>query len=400
VFNQKLTSTSDKGIEVNSIFIQGDAVVSRNYTVGITTPTDAGNPGDVVYNANPTKGGTIGWTYTVENGWYAFGAVSSDGGEFIFEKVGIGTTTAGNCTLKVGSGTSELCVNEHGVGIGGSMATASEKLAVNGAVVAIAFTGDGSGLTDLQNDSLLRGVQTGLGTGIHPINNINVGFGTTAFDASYTVHIGSPGTGKNDLIVNNQSRFIGTVNFTDASSDGLVVLDSVDVKGGTIQVGVVTATSELRVGVSNTVFSATAAGVGIGTASPRETLDVEGSARLKSYYEISQPVTSTSNRIDIDISRGQSFTHTTTENVNDLRIINPPSGGTFAFTVKIVQGTTPRTVDIDTFVNSFGNSVNVFWPGGIAPVVTQSGGTTDIYSFMSFDGGSTLYGGVVGQNFT
>ena len=68
--------------------------------------------------------------------------------------------------------------------------------------------------------------------------------------------------------------------------------------------------------------------------------------------------------------------------------------------MKFVQGTTPRGVGIDTFVNSVGNAVNVFWPGGIAPVLTQSGGATDIYSFMSFDGGSTLYGGVVGQNFT
>ena len=76
VFNEKITSTSDRGIEANSIFLQGNAVVSRNYTVGITTPTDAGNPGDVVYNANPTKGGTIGWTYTVDNSWYPFGAVS------------------------------------------------------------------------------------------------------------------------------------------------------------------------------------------------------------------------------------------------------------------------------------------------------------------------------------
>ena len=401
VFNEKLTSTSDKGIEANSIFLQGDAVVSRNYTVGIATPTDAGNPGDVVYNANPRKGGTIGWTYTVDNGWYAFGGVTSDGGEFIFEKVGIGTTTAGDCTLKVGSGSSEFCVDENGVGIGGSMATETEKLKVNGVVVATAFTGDGSGLTNLQNDSLFQGVAAGLGTGIHPIDNRNVGFGTTAFTAEYTVKIGSPGVGQTDLFVVNQSRFIGTADFGDSNVSGKFTAPNVDIQGGTIQVGIITATSELRVGTSNTTLSATTTrGVGIGTASPRENLDVEGRARLKSYYEISQPVTAISNRIEIDVARGNSFTHTTTESVNDFRIINPPTGGTFAFTLKIVQGTTPRGVGIDTFVNSIGNAVNVFWPAGIVPVITPSGGAADIYSFMSFDGGSTLYGGVVGQNFT
>ena len=66
-----------KGIEAQSIYIQGDANVSRRYTVGIATPSVAGNPGDVVYNANPTNGGTVGWIYTVNNAWKTFGNISS-----------------------------------------------------------------------------------------------------------------------------------------------------------------------------------------------------------------------------------------------------------------------------------------------------------------------------------
>jgi hypothetical protein len=53
VFNNKVTSTSTKGLEASSVFLQGDATVSRKYTVGIATPVLAGNPGDVTYNANP-----------------------------------------------------------------------------------------------------------------------------------------------------------------------------------------------------------------------------------------------------------------------------------------------------------------------------------------------------------
>ena len=61
IVNNKLTVNSTKGFETNNIFIQGDATVSRKYTVGIATPVLAGNPGDVVYNANPAQGGYVGW---------------------------------------------------------------------------------------------------------------------------------------------------------------------------------------------------------------------------------------------------------------------------------------------------------------------------------------------------
>ena len=48
VFNNKLTSTSSKGIEATSLFLQGDATVSKKYTVGISTPTSAGTAGDIL----------------------------------------------------------------------------------------------------------------------------------------------------------------------------------------------------------------------------------------------------------------------------------------------------------------------------------------------------------------
>ena len=69
IVNNKITSNSTKGIESNSIFLQGDATVSRKYTVGISTPSLSGNPGDIVYNADPADGGYTGWVYSVDNDW-------------------------------------------------------------------------------------------------------------------------------------------------------------------------------------------------------------------------------------------------------------------------------------------------------------------------------------------
>ena len=120
IFNNKVTSTSDKGIEANSLFLQGDATVSRKQTVGISTPTLAGNPGDITWNANPDNAGHLGWVYTRNNTWKRTGSISleQDQNVNVFDKVGIATTSPGSSTLKVGAGSSLFDVNGSGVGIG------------------------------------------------------------------------------------------------------------------------------------------------------------------------------------------------------------------------------------------------------------------------------------------
>jgi microcystin-dependent protein len=76
VFNSKITSNSN--IEVSSLFLRGDANVSRNYNIGISTPIFAGNPGDVVFDANPESGGDVGWVYTISNKWEKFGPIKDN----------------------------------------------------------------------------------------------------------------------------------------------------------------------------------------------------------------------------------------------------------------------------------------------------------------------------------
>jgi len=93
VLNNKLTSTSPKGIEATSLFLQGDRDVSRKYTVGISTPSLSGNVGDIVYDGNAASGGLVGWIYTSNNTWERFGRIGLDNRE---PDTNIGISSGGN----------------------------------------------------------------------------------------------------------------------------------------------------------------------------------------------------------------------------------------------------------------------------------------------------------------
>ena len=167
-----------------------------------------------------------------------------------------------------------------------------------------------------------------------------------------------------------------------------------------VELGAVTDDLVIKTGGSERARLSSAGKLGISTATPRAALDVEGEARLKSYTELPVPVGSSSGIINLDLTAGQTFTVTTTEDITEFRCSNFSSSMATAFTIKIVQGTTARNVGIDTFKTSAGVAIPVYWPGGIEPNVTKTGSAIDIYSFMTFDGGSTLYGVIGGQNFS
>ena len=428
IVNNKLTVNSTKGFETNNIFIQGDATVSRKHTVGIATPILAGNPGDVVYNANPSKGGYVGWIYTTDNAWSRFGNVSvaTSTASAIFDTVGIATTSAGECALKVGSGTSLVCVDNDGLGI--SSTTNGFKLRVvgesrfNGSVVATAFTGDGSGLTNLANDSLFKSVPSGIGTGISPIGAVNVGIGTTRPLDDVNLTVGAVGSSGTSMHVFSEAKFAGIVTTNNLTVAGVTTIvgeyeinnvSSGIIRGTSIGIGTTNPLTPIQVGTANSlgvpdnghVFSVTGIGsVGIGTTVPKSHLHVEGHTKFKTYSESVTSPSISSNEITLDLSTAQSFTITASDDINAFVVTNPPSGSS-SFTLKILQDSTGgRSVGIDTFKNNSGTSIPVYWPGGVVPIVTTTADKTDIYSFKTFDGDnlttSGLYGVVGGQNFS
>ena len=424
LFSQKVTSTSDEGIEAVSFKMQGDATVSRKYTVGLGTPTTAGNIGDVVYNSDPVRDGTVGWVYTVDNDWYAFGniSLSQTDLEYTLSKVGVGTTSFGDNTFQVGSATSIFSVDGlYGVGIGST--SCLYKLNVNGdsyfngniwsptgIVTALEFHGNGSGLTNLDSiwstptsdaDTIIP-----KGDGTYDSADFRVGIGTSVgvSEANLTVGpIGNLPSGvTTSLMVHHRSYFLGTADFGyDLNVSGITTLSDFDLDNSTtgrIVCGVATV-GILTIGTGGTTICTVDENIGFGTGAPTAKIHLEGPTRMSSYFEIPKAVTSSSGVVTLDLDRHQTFTITTTEAITQFTLKGITASSSTTFTIKILQGSTAYGV---TWLFKDGDDVTLShtWPGGAAPTVTNVAAKTDIYSFMTFDGGTNLYGIIGGQNFS
>jgi hypothetical protein len=130
---------------------------------------------------------------------------------------------------------------------------------------------------------------------------------------------------------------------------------------------------------------------------------------LRSFSEINNSVTQNAGQLTLDLSTGQNFEVTLSQNINQIRLTNLPSDASaMSFTIKFTQPNVvdPYNVDIDDVrITPFAvaNRVSVKWPGGVVPVMSQFANAIDIYSFKSFDisdiNTSGLYGIIGGQNF-
>ena len=99
-------------------------------------------------------------------------------------------------------------------------------------------------------------------------------------------------------------------------------------------------------------------------------------------------ITSTSNAATINLRDGDNFTHTLSENVT-YTFSNPAaSGKASAFTLKVVQDSTDRTITWPASVD---------WAGGTAPTISSGSGAVDYFVFITTDGGTNYYGFTAGQ---
>ena len=262
--------------------------------------------------------------------------------------------------------------------------------------------GDGSRITNLPSDSLW--IQTA--AGIHTIST-NVGFGTT--NPAYSVDIRGGAAGNDgDLYVDGFAEFNGRTQF-DSSAIVSGIFTATDFRlldsDGIITAGIATINQFINVGASGTVFLTTDAGkVGINssTIDDQARVDIGGRTKINDLFSKVVTVTSSAGIATLDLSKGRNFKITTSENITEFVLSNRlDSDDHTSFTLKIVQGSTARGVGVNTFKQTTGGTaIPVSWSGGVTPTVVNVGLKTDIYSFQTFDGGASLYGVVVGQNFS
>ena len=416
IVNNKITSTSEKGIEAQSFYVQGDATVSRKHTLGIATPALAGNPGDLTYYSDPSEGGHVGWIYTKENAWKRTGAISlaSDSDIQVFDQVGIGTTTPGVNTFQVGYASTMFAVDGVGVGIGSTAGHYKLQVIgdtnIVGTVTATYFSGDGSNLTNVSVPSSGWTVVSAATSITYNTYDGAIGIGTsTPSYAGLTVGSASDdssvGIGSTNLYVNGSAYFNDELVTKNANVTGIVTASGIDLQdsSGDITVGVVT-TTNINVGSSSTILATDTSGVGIGTTVSRAALDVEGHSRFKTYSENVGVLTVVGTAATVYLNEANSFTFEPQSACSQFNLVEIPAGAS-SFTIRVTQPSAGDiAVGIDTFKDSSGTVIPVYWPGGVVPVVTTTASKTDIYTFKIFDGenitSSGLYGIIGGQNFS
>jgi hypothetical protein len=112
---------------------------------------------------------------------------------------------------------------------------------------------------------------------------------------------------------------------------------------------------------------------------------------IKDYGETRTTPSISAGTLTLNLENGNVFGVALNANITTLTIQNPSASGTAcSFTLAFTADGTPRTV-------TWGASVK--WAGGTAPTLTSTNTKVDIFTFVTWDAGTTWYGFVSGQNF-
>ena len=205
----------------------------------------------------------------------------------------------------------------------------------------------------------------------------------------------SQGSGANVTIASGATKVV----YLDVAGSGAaVVVANANVPGGDITLSQVTdvTSTAAELNILDGVTSSTAelnyldiTTLGTSEASKAVTADANGVVTFDNgKIEESTAITSSSNAATINLRDGDNFTHTLSENVT-YTFSNPAaSGKVSAFTLKVVQDSSARTITWPSSVD---------WAAATAPTITATSGGVDVFVFVTYDGGTTYYGFTAGQ---
>ena len=220
------------------------------------------------------------------------------------------------------------------------------------------------------------------------------------------------------VILDSNKDYTGLRNFTitgeldaatldisgDADIDGTLETDALSINGTAVTStaaelnildGVTSTAAELNLldGVTATTAEINyldVATLGLTAASKAVTADANGVITLDNgFSEEYAAVTSSSNAVSLDLRTAGNFSHDLTENTT-ISFANPAaSGKVSAATLRIIQGSTARTITWNSSIK---------WASDTAPTLSTGDNDVDIFTFYTVDGGTTYYGAVVGQD--
>ena len=201
---------------------------------------------------------------------------------------------------------------------------------------------------------------------------------------------------------------VGGVTITSTGAE-LNILDGVTSTTAELNIldGVTSTTAELNIldGVTSTTaelnildgVTATAAELnyldigtlGLTAASKAVTADANGVITLDNgFSEEYTAVTSSSAAVSLNLRLGNNFSHDLTENTT-VSFANPAaSGKVSAATLRIIQGSTARTITWNSSIK---------WAADTAPTLSTGNDNVDIFVFYTVDAGTTYYGFTAGQ---
>lgn len=164
-------------------------------------------------------------------------------------------------------------------------------------------------------------------------------------------------------------------------------IDAQDIVADTATIAGAVSAASLS-GNGSAITSLNPANIGSGTYNMQDS--VLQRPRLQDYGEVRTTPTISGNTLTLNLENGNVFSVTHNANINTLTIQNPSASGTAcSFTLALTYTASAFTVTWPAAIR---------WSGGVAPTLTAGNNKVDLFSFVTFDAGTTWFG-TAAQNF-